>query len=212
MLSVFTYLYHIARIPYYRDADTYLFYHYEILEEWLDVEDGSLDEADLMFNREAHQKAAHGGDVIERVIYHPAHLEQLSERITRIIPADAFEQGCLKVATDTLKLWQDYPDSNIFRHLNRLPCDEDDDDNWMGYDNTIRVGEYIHFIADTESSLYDSIQQNIDAELNERMYWQEHTLVSVYDKNYSPNADSLDYENRLFTLLDDLCYLLNKLP
>lgn len=212
LLSVFAYLYHIARIPYYRDDDSYLFYHYEILEEWLDEEDGSLDEADLMFNREAHQKAAHGGDVIERVIYHPAHLEQLSERITRIIPADAFEQGCLKVATDTLKLWQDYPDSNIFRHLNRLPCDEDDDDNWMGYDNTIRVGEYIHFIADTESSLYDSIQQNIDAELNERMYWQEHTLVSVYDKNYSPNADSLDYENRLFILLDDLCYLLNKLP
>lgn len=212
LLSVFAYLYHMARIPYYRDADSYLFYHYEIVEEWLDEEDGSIDEEDLIFNREAHRKAEHGGDVIGRIIYHPAHLEQFSERITGTVPADAFEQGCLKVATDTFRLWQDYPDSDIFRHLNTPQSDEDDDDNRMGFDNTIRAGEYIHFIADTESSLYDSIQQNIDAELNEKMYWQEHTLVSVYDKNYSPNADSLDYENRLFILLDDLCYLLNKLP
>ena len=115
------------------------------------------------------------------------------------------------MATDTLRLWRDYPDRNIFCHLNKPECDEDDD-NWIGYDNTIRVGEYIHFIADTESSLYDSIQQNIDAELNEKMYWQEHTLVSLYDKNYTPNADNLDYETQLFELLDDLCYLLNQLP
>jgi hypothetical protein len=212
LLSVFSYLYHIARIPYYRDCESYLFYHYEILEEWLnDDEDSSIDEQDLIFNREAHQRAAHGGDFIERIIYHPAQLEQFEERITRMSPADAFEQGCLKVATDTLKLWQDYPDRDIFCHLNRPQCDEDDDDNWTGYDNTIRIGEYIHFIADTESGLYDSIQENINAELNEKMYWQEHTVISLFDKNYKPNADNLDYEHRLFVLLDDLCYLLNQL-
>lgn len=211
LLSVFSYLYHIAQIPYYRDADSYLFYHYEILQEWLDEEDGSVDEEDLEFNRRALASAAHGGDIIGRIIYHPVHLEQFGERVTNAMPANAFEQGCLKVAGDALNLWQDHPDGNIFSHLNEPERDEYDED-WSGYDNTIHVGEYIHFIADTESSLYDSIQQNVDAELNEKMYWQEHTLVSLYDENYSPASDSLDYENRLFKLLDDLCYLLNELP
>lgn len=35
LLSVFAYLYHIAGIPYYRENNSYLFYNYECMEEWL---------------------------------------------------------------------------------------------------------------------------------------------------------------------------------
>jgi hypothetical protein len=213
LLSVFSYLYHVARVPYYRDCDTYLFYHYEILEEWLEVEDGGLEDEDLEFNRNALKTAAHGGDVIGRILYNTAHLEIFGERISLANPADGFEQRCLAVAETAFRLWQDFPDSNLFGHLPEPEQDnDDDDDNWTGSDNTIHITEYVHFIADTESSVYDSIQQNIDAELNEKMYWQEHTLESVYDEQFIPDADTLEYETRLFALLDNLCYLLNELP
>lgn len=212
LLSVFSYLYHVARVPYYRDADTYLFYHYEIMEEWLDEEDGSADEEDLAFKRNALQQASHGGDVIGRIIYKRLHLDQFEERLKGAVPTDGFEAGCLAVAKTAFKLWQDFPDSNLFCHLNDPEREDEDEEDWTGYDNTIRVDEYIHFVADTESSLYDSIQQNVDSELNEKMHWQEHTLVSVYDDNFIPNADTLEYETRLFKLLDELCYLLNELP
>ncbi|MFH6997400.1 hypothetical protein ACHRVZ_05660 [Flavobacterium sp. FlaQc-57] len=33
LLSVFAYLYHIAGIPYYREDNSYLYYHYECMEE-----------------------------------------------------------------------------------------------------------------------------------------------------------------------------------
>jgi hypothetical protein len=211
LLSVFSYLYHVARVPYYRDLDTYLFYHYEILEEWLEVEDGGLDDEDLEFNRKALKTAAYGGDVIGRILYNPIHLEIFDERIRLANPASSFEQGCLAVAETAFRLWQDFPESNLFCHLSDPEEDEDDDD-WTGSDNTIRIMEYVHFIADTESSIYDSIQQNIDAELNEKMYWQEHTLESIYDEYFTPGADTLEYETRLFGLLDNLCYLLNELP
>lgn len=211
LLSVFSYLYYVARVPYYRDLDTYLFYHYEILEEWLEVEDGGLDDEDLEFNRKALKTAAYCGDVIGRILYNPIHLEIFGERIRLANPADSFEQGCLAVAETALRLWQDFPESNLFCHLSDPEEDEDEDD-WTGADNTIRITEYVHFIADTESSIYDSIQQNIDAELNEKMYWQEHTLESIYDEHFTPGADTLEYETRLFALLDTLCYLLNELP
>lgn len=212
LLSVFAYLCHVAGIPYYRDPESFLFYHYDIMEEWLTEDDGSIDEEDRAFNRKALDTASHGGDVIQRILYHTAHLEQFGERLALAKAENAFEQGCLSVAQTALNLWRDFPDGNIFRHLHSPYEDDGDDEDYNGYDNTIHVGEYVHFIADTDSSLYDSIQQNIDAELNEKMHWEEHSLLSVYDENYSPNADSLDFENRLFRLLDELCYLLNELP
>jgi hypothetical protein len=212
LLSVFAYLYQVAGIPYYRDPDAYLFYHYEMMEEWLTDEDDGLDDKDRAFNRKALDTASHGGDVIQRILYHPAHLEQFAERVADASPENGFEQGCLKVAQTALTLWHEFPSGDIFSHLHSPYEDCDDDEDWTGHDNTIHVAEYVHFIADTESSLYDSIQQNIDAELNEKMYWEEHSLLSVYDENYSPNADSLDFENGLFRLLDDLSYLLNELP
>ena len=183
LISVFSYLYHVARIPYYRDADSYLFYHYEILEEWLTEEDGGLDDNYIEFNRRALENASHGGDVMERIIYNPIHLELFEQRVTSALPANPFEASCLKVAETALKLWRDFSESNIYGHLNH-PDEDDDEENWTGYDNTIRIDEYVHFIADTESTIYDSLQQNIDAELNEKMYWQEHKLLSVYDENF----------------------------
>lgn len=213
LLSVFSYLYHIARIPYYRDEDTFLFYHYEIMEEWLTEEDGSIDQADLEYNRRALHAASHGGDVIGRIIYNLKLLQQFGECISATIPANTFETACLKVAETAFNLWRDFPEGHLFNHLHdNNENDEDDEADGGDYDNTIRVDEYVHFIADTESSLYDSLQQNIDAELNEKMYWQEHALFSVYDDTFSPLADTLDYENRLFRLLDELAYLLNELP
>lgn len=210
LLSVYSYLYHIARVPYYRDTDTYLYYHYEIMQEWLEEEEIDVDENDLAYNRRALETALHGGDVVARIIYHPIHLREFAERIESAIAETAFEMGCLKIAKETLQLWQDFPGMNLFCHLSEQ--ENEDEESWSGYDNTIHVCEYVHFIADTESSLYDSIQQNIDAELNEKMYWQEHTLDTVYNETFRPNADTLDYENRLFSLLDNLCYLLNELP
>jgi hypothetical protein len=214
LLSVYAYLYHVTGIPYYRDVDSYLFYHYEIMEEWLNEEEqGHIDHEDLESNRNTLKTALQGGDVIGRILRDPVHLEQFEERVENAVCTTAFEKGCLELAETTLNLWRDHPQTNLFTHLPEVQEDDDDDENnWTGYGNTIYANEYIHFIADTESSIYDSIQQNIDAELNEKMYWQEHTLTSVYDCNFSPTADSLDYETRLFKLLDDLCDLLNKLP
>jgi hypothetical protein len=215
LLSVFSYLYHVADVPYYRDAESYLFYHYEILADWIENDIDDVDEGDLNFNRSALCSAQHYGDIIMRKIHNACHLDRFARRIEEAQPRNPFDEACLHVAKTAFALWADFPQGNIHSHLHEGlngGNEEDGDEYDHDYPNTIYVGEYIHFIAESEGSLYDSIQQNIDAELNEKMYWQEHCLVSLYDENYSPLQDSLEFENRFFILLDELSYLLTKLP
>jgi hypothetical protein len=150
--------------------------------------------------------------VLQRIIHHPCHLQQMEQRIIDCHSTDAFSLACLEVTQMTLDLWRDHPGGSIFGHLSDFNPEQDEDEEDNGDPNTIWVEEYIHFVAETESSLYDSIMENVNAELNEKLYWQEHSLLSVYDQKYSPLADSLDYETRFFKLLDQLCYLLNLIP
>ena len=216
MLCIFSYLYHIADIPYYRDEGTYLYYHYEMTNDWITDDMGELEEETQHEFMNALKTAAWYGDEVERKIFGRYHLDHFAGIVKNARCRTPFEQACRGLAEQTFALWSDHPQANIFSHL-RTPEQDRRRDGDDGYDdeeyyNTIHVGEYIHFIADTQSSLYDSIQMNIDSELNEKLYWQEHTLFLPYDQNFKAGSDSLDYENRLFKLLDQLCYLLNDLP
>jgi hypothetical protein len=211
LLSVFAYLYHIVHIPYYRDGSSFLLSHYEMISDWIENDRAELDEDDFNFHQSGLRSAEYYGDIIGRKIHNLYHLEHFEERLAKAKPLGKFEERCRDVANKALNLWREFPESNLYTHLGDLaPGDEEYDED--DYPNIIEVEEYVHFIAENEGSLYDSIQQNIDAELNEKMYWQEHTLTSVYDKNFKPQADSLDFESRLFVLLDELCYILNELP
>lgn len=51
LLCVFSYLYHIAGIPYYRDCESYLFYQYECLQEWTldEYEEGEMEKDYTLF-------------------------------------------------------------------------------------------------------------------------------------------------------------------
>ncbi len=200
LISVFSYLYHIARIPYYRKEDSYLYWLYETHKDWIEYDD--TDETE-MYKSELRQ-AEIIGDRIEQKLYNPINLTLFEQRLSRFKSLDTFDRECWQVACNAFALYTEYPTATIFRNA---PIDEQDpyaDD----YENeAIVMDKYIAFVADTKGILYNSIVENINSELNECGILEEPS-ISIPFNGKDTSGENLDFENRMFDLLDDLYLLL----
>jgi hypothetical protein len=204
ILSVFAYLYHHAGVSYYRDSDTYSYYHYDYLTEYLLECIEYYGERDTNRNFSELNGAAHYGDLIFRKIFNLYHLTHFSERIDGFKPKDTFDWACLKVAINAFKLMGRYPYQRIFRNMENEPLDYDE--------GVLRSEQYISFIASTEGMLYEQMRTSVNDEFGEYSEMQKPTLTQVFDDSTTAEADGLQFEYLLFPLLEDLCTLLNDIP
>jgi hypothetical protein len=204
LLSVFAYLYHIAGIPYYRENNSYLFYNYECMEEWLiyELEDEESESGNSMISE--LNTASYYGDVMHRKMYNPYHLSVFEKRIGSYKFNNSFEKDCLSVAKQALALKLEYPADTIFKNTSNREFESDE--------GIIRAEQYISFIAHTDGALYENIARVINDEFNECCEIEEPTILQIYDAQNELTRKALDFEYRLFPLLNDLCTLLNNMP
>ncbi|SHH88056.1 hypothetical protein [Flavobacterium aquidurense] len=204
LLSVFAYLYHIAGIPYYREDSSYLYYHYECMEEWLleDLQDEESESGNSMVSE--LNKAVYYGDIVLRKLYNPYHLKAFEKRIGNYKPSNSFEKDCLSVGRQTLALLREYPSDTIFRNTSNREFDSDE--------GIVRAEQYISFIADSDGLLYENIARVVNDEFNEYSEMEEPTVLQIYDTQNELSNTALDFEYRLFPLLNDLCTILNNMP
>jgi hypothetical protein len=201
LLSVFAYLYHVAGIPYYRDNYSALAYYYECMEDWL-VEGCDEEEKNSLYS--ACNTASYYGDCMYRKIYNPHQLNQFSQRIDCHKQKSSFDRDCLSIAKKVYALWQEYPSYTVFRSTSNLQLDEDE--------GIISAQQYISFVAENNGILYEHIARMVNDECNECSEMEQPTLLQVYDKQHNLSTEGLDFEYRLFPLLNDLCTLLNQIP
>lgn len=204
LLSVFAYLYHIAGISYYRENNTYLFYQYECVQEWLMDCVENDDNKEIGTISSEFNKASYYGDILFRKLYNLYHLNNFKQRIDSYRPSTAFEKSCLTVAKTAWELMIQYPNHNIFRNTSNQDFDESD--------RIIRAEQYISFIAENEGVLFENISRAINDEFNECSEIEEPTLLQIFDSENQFSNEKLDFEYRLFPLLIDLCTLLNEIP
>lgn len=204
LLSVFAYLYHIAGIPYYRENNSYLFYQYECMEEWLidDLENCETEEDNSIISE--FNEAIYYGDIMLRKIYNSYHLNCFEQRIENYKPSNSFQKDCLTVAEKAMALLLEYPDYTIFHNTFNREFEYDDE--------VIKAEQYISFIADSDGLLYENIARVVNDEFNECSEMEEPTLLQIYDTENQPSNKGLDFEYRLFPLINDLCTLLNNTP
>ncbi|KUJ59496.1 hypothetical protein AR687_22770 [Flavobacteriaceae bacterium CRH] len=203
LLSVFAYLYHIAGIPYYRENNSYLFYTYECMEEWLleDLQDEDCESGNNMMSE--LNNAVYHGDIMLRKIYNPYHLKAFEKRIETYNPSTSFEKDCLSVGRQALALLREYPGDTIFRNTSNREFDSEE--------GIIRAEQYISFIADSDGLLYENIARVVNDEFNECSQMEEPTVLQIYDTQNELSNTALDFEYRLFPLLNDLCTLLSNM-
>ena len=201
LLSVCSYLYHIADVPYYRQEDSYLYWLYEMQKDWIEQDD-ETDESETY--KSELRNAEYIGDRIEQKLFNRINLKIFEQRLSRFKSLDTFDKECWQVACNALTLYTEYPNATIFRNAPRPEQDpyNNDDEN-----ETIGMEKYISFIADTKGWLYESLSDNINNEFNEYGAMEEPTISKQFDGS-EITATNLDFENRLFALLNDLCGLL----
>lgn len=203
LVSVCSYLYHIADIPYYRQQNSYLYWMYEMMTDWVDEDDGTGETE--KYKSELRQ-AEQIGDKIEQKLFNRINLELFEQRLSNFKSLDEFDQECWQVACKVLALFTEYPTESIFRNAPICEQDPDNDD----YDNEIiGMEKYISFVADTKGWLYENLSDSINNEFNEYGAMAEPTICKHFDVS-EITATNLNFENRLFPILNDLCGLLDE--
>lgn len=200
LVSVCAYLYQIADIPYFRKENSYLHWMYEMHKEWVEEDDETEERDD--YQRE-FVRAEFIGDKIRQRISNPINLQVFEKRLKTFTGHDRFDQDCWLVACDSFALFTEYPQESIFRNA---PINGDPESEGDEYES-LDMDKYISFISDTKGWLYENISESINSEFNEYGSIKEPTIFIRFDGKEVTKTD-LDLENRLFTLLDDLCGLL----
>lgn len=201
LLSVCSYLYHSADVPYYRQKGSYLYWLYEMHREWTEQDEDR--EENERYVRE-FDKAELIGDCLEKKIFNPINLAVFEERLKAFKSRDDFDKQCLDTAKKAFALFTDYSNESIFR--NAPTHDEEEDEETEN--ESIGMEKYISFISDTKGWLYEIIEESINNEFNEYGTMDEPTILKCFNGNELTN-NSLDFESRLFALFDELCALLH---
>lgn len=204
LLGVCAYLYHVAGVPFYREEESYLYWQYDMIGQWVEDDPEGWGQEHYWQNRSQLHGADHIGDVMLRRLRHGFHPARLSAAADAFLPPDLFGSSCVDLATDTLQLWRDYPEAHLWRHADRsvLPDPEEYDDA-----ESITMEKYIGFCADTTGWLYTTLAECVNNEFNECTDIQEPVLHRTFDGQQQDG--SLDFECRLFRLINGLCELLN---
>lgn len=201
LVSICSYLYHIADIPYFRQEHSYLYWMYEMHKEWAEQDDEN--EENEAYKLE-FEKAEFIGDSIEQKLFNPKSLQFFKQRLSTFKIHDVFDHECWVTASNAFALYREYPQESIYRNA---PMPEQDTESEDYDTEIIGMDKYISFISHTKGWLYESIVQSINSEFNEYQEFQEPTICKYFDKK-EVTQKNLDFENRLFALLVALCSLL----
>lgn len=209
LLSVCSYLYRNAGVPYYRIEDSYLYWNYEMLTDWMEQD---AETEDYYPCKKELQRAELIGDLMGQKIADPKNLQFFEQRLKGFNPKDQFDKACLALAEKVFSLYTNYPDESIFRnvhHNNATDPKNMEDDSYSDYEeNVVTMDKYISFFAESEGVLYDNLVSIINSEFNEYSEAQEPIIIKTFD-GYSILNENLDFESDLFKVLNELCRLLN---
>ena len=198
--SVCSYLYHIAEVPYYRKQDSYLFWMYEMVEEWLISDDENEETPFYLSNI---KQAEQIGDFMEQKIYNHHNLTLFKKHLENFKAKDIFENDCFMLARKIFSLYQQYPNATIYQNLQSNTETEEYES-----DTVISMDKYVSFCSEAKGLLFQTLFEAVNSDLQEYATMQEPRVIKKFDGRNITN-NNLDFENRLFPLIEELIYILN---
>jgi hypothetical protein len=204
-LSVFACLYQVAEIPFYRDNSSYLVYEYDMLDQWINEAQDEGDNEEQAYRDEQSAdltELAEAGDQLLKFICRPYWLEQLETHISAYRRWENWDLETECLASAFLQLFKDYPKQSVFDHIRPDLFEPEETDR-------VRPNQYISFYWSGEDSLYEMLFEMINNEIQECGITDEPMIVQVFDSPQNQPLNDLNFEKRLFELIDQLCKILN---
>lgn len=200
---VFAYLLHIG-IPFYRGAESFLHWQYEIIGEWLLENPEEWEREDFHGQASQWRAAQVVGDGIRKKIGNPILLQGFQKRMDAFVPTDKNERECHRVAKGFYALYRDYPDGNVFAHARGMGISEEDDE-------TVWMDQYISFVADARGDwLSEQVLEGVNSHFQECAQMQNPTIIRRFRDTAPKERDTLEFESRLFPLLEQLIQFLTE--
>jgi len=213
LLAVFAYIYHVANIPYYRQAYSYIGEEYEMFQEWvLEPEEPEPDAESIAIceerNREL-EEAKQIGDHIEYLLLDRRHLKEFAQRLSAFTPADELEQECMEIARLSQALYKAFPKENIYRNISYNKPSEDEE--YETYpDDVAPIEKYVHFVATGRGWLAELLEESVNTDLSEYAEMEKPICITLFNRSRK-RGGNLHFERRLFSLIRRLCTFLNQL-
>lgn len=182
-----------------------------MLTDWIE-QDAEMEDY-FVCKKELH-RADLIGDIMGQEISDPGNLQFFEQRLKSFNPKDEFNKVCFELAQKVFALYSQYPDESIFRnahHNNAIDPEtmyENGYNHYCNEENVVTMDKYISFFAESEGVVYDNLVSMINNEINEYVETQEPIIFKTFDGNSLLN-ESLDFENNLLKVLNELCRLLN---
>ena len=200
LLSVCSYLYHVADIPYYRQENSYLYWMYEMVTEWIMCDD---ENEDIPTYISQMKQAEWIGQWMEQKIFNTHNLKQFKQRLDCFGIRDSIDQNCFMLASKAFGLYEQFPKATMYRNA-QTGGEADEDD----MESIVSMDKYVSFCADGKGLLFQSLFDSVNNELQEYMQVEEPAITKRFDGKEITNGN-LDFENRLFDVIEELIYLLN---
>ena len=198
--SVYSYLYHIAKVPYYRKQDSYLFWMYEMASEWITSDD---ENEEKQIHLSEIKRAEQIGSFMEQKIYNHHNLTRFKDHLKNFKAKDRFDNDCFMLARKIFSLYQQYPNATIYQNLQSNTETEEYES-----DTIVSMDKYVSFCSEAKGLLFQTLFEAVNSDLQEYATMQEPRVIKKFDGSNITN-NNLDFENRLFPLIEELTCILN---
>jgi hypothetical protein len=204
MLSMCSYLSQVAGLPSYAKGDG-VNCIYEQLGDWMEQESYGDDVEEQENQQNAFRELAiakYYGKKIQKRIDHSFHLSAWEDRIKRYVPKDEKGREVKALAEKLFALYREYPQRQFYEQYQT--------NHWFSeYDSIMRADEYLSFIWSFDGWLGEQAYQYICDCSDSRDGMEEPLQFKIYDEPLGRMPENLDFEKRLFILVDELAYLIN---
>jgi len=200
LLSVFAYLYQTVKLSYFKEENSYLFYRYDMINDWLmdaEDEDHNPDDVESEFN---HMR--YSGDIVLHEISQSFHLEQFEHRLNAYSPVSPVEHSIYSTCLLAFDLMRDYPGRSF--HDNIVEHEMNDDDYGV-----ICPEHYLCFFWSYNGMFYDQLWDTVNVDLQEYTYKDKPVNIR-FDGSPLPEK-TYEFEARVLNLVEELCDSLNDL-
>jgi hypothetical protein len=211
LYSIFSYLHRVVGMDYFADKRSYLFMVYTRLqecevecfeEEVEDEEDGEDFEPELVAEIDFVLDV---GKAIWKEMCKALHLKQFTRRVKSFQPKDEAGSELHRLAQMASELLIQYPGRSIvdsIPHAFKYPYDEYWDQG------PLRSFHWLSFMWDDTGELGKMVIEYVNSDLENHVGRDEPLRLQVFDGPQSVPTIDIDFEKRIISLIEELCYFL----